>query len=271
MIWLLVIIWIPLVLCFGLGAALATTWWLWRGRSVNAEYEKRRLSAEAESDRLRLRISSLKEAEARADDLAIDLEQARANAARLPKLEKQIADLKIQVGLVAELENQVINLRARADDADRLEREVAGLRHRSEQLESAVQAASDSDSDLSPAETPDQDQANVDGQPADTAESVGNEALVIDLVEPGHTDDLKVIKGIGPALEAKLNALGIRTWEQLAHVSNGQIEAIGQAIAVFPGRIKRDRWVEQAGDFVARFPLTDPYHRPTAETMRSFE
>lgn len=266
--WLFVIIWIPLFMSFCLGAVLATVWWVWRSRSINAEYEKRRLSAEAESDRLRLRISSLKEAEARADDLALDLEKARADAAKTATLEKQVVDLQAQVGLVSELENQVTNLRARADDADRLERELAQCRRQAEP------APSDNEREIDGIEPTEPTEATGGAGPAaagEASDGTGSNLFMFDLPAADHTDDLQVIKGIGPSLEAKLNGLGIRTWEQLAQVSNGQLEAIGAAIAVFPGRITRDRWMEQAEEFIRRFPLTDPYHRPSRKTLKDFE
>jgi large subunit ribosomal protein L21 len=39
-------------------------------------------------------------------------------------------------------------------------------------------------------------------------------------------DDLKVIKGIGPAIEKKLNAAGIHTFDALARLTNEELENI---------------------------------------------
>ena len=59
-------------------------------------------------------------------------------------------------------------------------------------------------------------------------------------------DDLQVIKGIGPFIEEKLNALGITTYRQLANM-NAKLETeVNEAIEFFPGRVKRDQWVAQA-------------------------
>ena len=81
-----------------------------------------------------------------------------------------------------------------------------------------------------------------------------------------HTDDLKVLNGIGPVLEQTLNEHGIRSWEQLAALTDAEVATVNDAIQ-FPGRIERDRWVAQAKELSERFPLTDPYHRPTRETF----
>jgi len=59
-------------------------------------------------------------------------------------------------------------------------------------------------------------------------------------------DDLRVIKGIGPFLEEKLNALGITTYRQLANMDAKLETQVNEAIEFFPGRIKRDQWVAQA-------------------------
>ena len=82
----------------------------------------------------------------------------------------------------------------------------------------------------------------------------------------GHTDDLKVVNGIGPKMEGILNSYGITAWEQLAAFKKADVEKVTEAINTFPGRIERDEWVAQAKDLVKRFPLTDPYNRPTRET-----
>jgi len=59
-------------------------------------------------------------------------------------------------------------------------------------------------------------------------------------------DDLKQISGIGPGLEKKLNAEGILTLDQIAKFSDQDIAHLEERIIRFPGRIKREKWVEQA-------------------------
>ena len=59
-------------------------------------------------------------------------------------------------------------------------------------------------------------------------------------------DDLQVIKGIGPFIEEKLNALGIYTYRQLANMTPDLEDQVNEAIEFFPGRVKRDQWVAQA-------------------------
>jgi large subunit ribosomal protein L21 len=61
----------------------------------------------------------------------------------------------------------------------------------------------------------------------------------------GDADDLKKISGVGPALEKKLNDLGITTFEQVANFTADEIEKVDDALS-FKGRIERDDWVGQA-------------------------
>ena len=72
----------------------------------------------------------------------------------------------------------------------------------------------------------------------------------IGLAAPGVRDDLKLIKGIGPFIEKKLNALNIYTFQQISNFTSEDVDKVTEVIAFFPGRIERDEWVRQAADFV---------------------
>ena len=67
---------------------------------------------------------------------------------------------------------------------------------------------------------------------------------------PAYTDDLKLIKGIGPVMEATLNELGVTTFKQLADFTQSDIDKVSKAIGAFPGRIERDNWVGKAKTFI---------------------
>lgn len=77
----------------------------------------------------------------------------------------------------------------------------------------------------------------------------------------GEPDDLELIKGVGPKLNALLISLGVRRFDQIAAWTRDEIEQVDEHLGAFKGRIDRDRWVEQAellarGDFTtfeARF------------------
>ena len=63
-------------------------------------------------------------------------------------------------------------------------------------------------------------------------------------------DNLQDIKGVGPFIEEKLNALGIYTFKQIANMNFEIEEQVNVAIEFFPGRIRRDEWAKQAYDFI---------------------
>jgi predicted flap endonuclease-1-like 5' DNA nuclease len=62
---------------------------------------------------------------------------------------------------------------------------------------------------------------------------------------PDGRDDLTLIKGVGSKFEALLNANGITTIIQIAEWTEQEVK-IRDARLVFRGRIKREKWVEQA-------------------------
>ncbi|WP_404401283.1 50S ribosomal protein L21 [Pelagibacterium halotolerans] len=66
-------------------------------------------------------------------------------------------------------------------------------------------------------------------------------------------DDIKLIGGVGPALEKKLAALGVTSLTQIAEWSKDEIERIDGELN-FKGRIERDDWIGQAKDLIAGKP-----------------
>ena len=69
---------------------------------------------------------------------------------------------------------------------------------------------------------------------------------VLGTAKVSDKDDLQVIKGIGPFIEEKLNALGIYTYLQISKMTSKLEDTVNEAIEFFPGRVKRDQWVAQA-------------------------
>lgn len=68
----------------------------------------------------------------------------------------------------------------------------------------------------------------------------------ISLATADQKDDLKLINGVGPFIEKKLNNLGIYTFEQISQFDDELSNTVTDAIEFFPGRIQRDDWVGQA-------------------------
>lgn len=63
---------------------------------------------------------------------------------------------------------------------------------------------------------------------------------------PPSEGPITQLKGLGPKLAQRLNELGIANVGQLAALDPAQAEALDARLGPFTGRMKRDRWIEQA-------------------------
>jgi predicted flap endonuclease-1-like 5' DNA nuclease len=59
-------------------------------------------------------------------------------------------------------------------------------------------------------------------------------------------DPLTRLKGLGPKAAARLTELGVTRFDQIAAWNDADVDAIDAQMGAFKGRIRRDRWVEQA-------------------------
>ncbi|MEM1055956.1 MAG: hypothetical protein AAGI52_10555 [Bacteroidota bacterium] len=66
------------------------------------------------------------------------------------------------------------------------------------------------------------------------------------LVSGPTYDDLQRISGIGPVIERQLAELGVTTYRQIARFTDDDIERVGRHLDVFPDRVRREKWVDQA-------------------------
>ena len=58
-------------------------------------------------------------------------------------------------------------------------------------------------------------------------------------------DDLKQLSGVGPALEKKLHAAGVKSFEQIAAWTAKDAEEINEKISS-KGRVEKEGWIDQA-------------------------
>lgn len=72
--------------------------------------------------------------------------------------------------------------------------------------------------------------------------------------EHGKTlrDDLQQIRGVGPAIEKTLNELGFYRYQQIASMSEYDIDRIARRLKGFHSRIYREDWIGQARELDAR-------------------
>jgi predicted flap endonuclease-1-like 5' DNA nuclease len=101
-----------------------------------------------------------------------------------------------------------------------------------------------------------EDDAEITEEPAEeVAEEPGDDSeedefsnIVTDGYDPDAEshDNLKKIKGVGPAIEKTLNGLGIYRFNQIAEMSEYDIDRVAQQLKGFRSRIYREDWVGQA-------------------------
>jgi predicted flap endonuclease-1-like 5' DNA nuclease/uncharacterized protein YoxC len=196
----------------------------------------------------------LREKDARIEKLSIELENWQN---RLPPL--------------------IERFRQRNEEAERLEAELAEARERILELESDKEVAAANETRIEPVEHPDDltDGLEASNDPAEdypavadddfddveaADEEVGDEeeAFVGDIAEPvaendsepplspDSRDDLKMIKGVGPAIEKTLNEMGIFRFRQIADMSEYDIDRVARRLKGFHSRIYREDWIGQA-------------------------
>ena len=90
---------------------------------------------------------------------------------------------------------------------------------------------------------------DADEEEDDEPEALARTADITELHdrEPGGLrDNLRLIKGIGPAIEKTLNELGIFRYHQIAELTEYDIDRVAQRLKGFSTRIYREDWIGQA-------------------------
>lgn len=78
------------------------------------------------------------------------------------------------------------------------------------------------------------------------AGAIGTAPAILSAPRDGKADDLKIIEGVGPALEKLVNSLGFYHFDQIANWSDAEIMWVDSHMKTFKGRIVRDKWHAQA-------------------------
>lgn len=64
--------------------------------------------------------------------------------------------------------------------------------------------------------------------------------------KPSSPDDLKIINGISPFIEKKLNALGVFSFEQISQWDDAAMISIAKSLETSPARLLEEDWIGQA-------------------------
>lgn len=142
--------------------------------------------------------------------------------------------------------------RKRNEEAEQLEQELAAANQRIDDLEAMVgsdqtrvepvdpDALTDGlDASNDPIDAPEDEDEPVPETP--TADDTGFGTSI-----GAASDNLKRIKGVGPAIEKTLNEMGIFRFNQIAEMSEYDIDRIARRLKGFHSRIYREDWIGQA-------------------------
>lgn len=84
------------------------------------------------------------------------------------------------------------------------------------------------------------------GHEANGLDASGRNADDIRMARFTDHDDLKAIKGVGPAIEKTLHELGFFRYSQIAEMSEYDIDRVARRLRGFRSRIYREDWIGQA-------------------------
>ena len=163
--------------------------------------------------------------------------------------------------------------RTRNEEAEQLESELEEARERIRELESASKDFDEGQTRIEPVTHPEEltDGLDASNDPADDYADplVADNDELADEPEPEddydddddddddyddepvtgtHSlrDDLQQIKGVGPAIAKTLNEMGIFSFQQIAEMSEYDIDRVARRLKGFRSRIYREDWIGQA-------------------------
>ena len=172
-------------------------------------------------------------------NLTSQLAAATANTGASNQLQADLDKMRTELQAAkdenAKLSANLANAQSDTSENDKLKAELDKLKSENIKIEASVKKI----------------EATEDETVEDKLNKIKSKAANINFDKIGKADantkdDLKVIKGVGKVSEQKMNALGIYTYRQISKFEDNDINKVEDAIEFFPGRIKRDDWVEQA-------------------------
>ena len=194
-----------------------------------------------------------------------EAEQIRAQDETIARLRKELDSWQERVPPLVE------RYRARNEEALQLEEELESVKSQLKALEDTIgsdqtrvepvdpdalgenlDASNDSeDNDLDDDFIEDNDFEELF---TDEPETEPDEVIagIDDIDESVQRDNLKKIKGVGPAIEKTLNEMGIVRFQQIADMSEYDIDRVAQRLKGFRSRIYREDWIGQAREYLDR-------------------
>jgi predicted flap endonuclease-1-like 5' DNA nuclease len=206
----------------------------------------------------------LREKDARIEKLATELENWQN---RLPPLIERFRQRNEEAerleGELAEARERILELESAQEVSAANETRIEPVEHPDE-LTDGLEASNDPADDYPAATADDLDDVAATADDLDDVEALAEEvadeeeAFVSDIEKPvaendsepplprDSRDDLKMIKGVGPAIEKTLNEMGIFRFRQIADMSEYDIDRVARRLKGFHSRIYREDWIGQA-------------------------
>jgi predicted flap endonuclease-1-like 5' DNA nuclease len=181
-----------------------------------------KLSRELENwqDRLPPLIERYQTRNAEAEALETELEAARE---RIQELELTLESGQTRV--------ESVDSASMSDDMD--------ASNDSDEVEAEAADQTDDQADLGSDDETHIEEHSFESEPS-------NDSALNDSDTSNPRDDLKQIKGIGPAIEKTLHELGIFRFDQVAEMNEYDIDRIAKRLKGFRTRIYREDWIGQA-------------------------
>jgi predicted flap endonuclease-1-like 5' DNA nuclease len=227
-------IWLLLLLAALLG--LFAGWLIWGRRAPEDAGEADRLRAALEACNAKGRDHT-----ARITALEGDLSAAKAAASEsAAKAERAAAASASAAAVAAQAAPKVVASNGQAASA----------------AAKTAQAKAAKASSAAPASKPDSGKAASAASDAakETAPKAADKPKGLTKARGGKPDDLKLIKGVGPKLEALCNKLGFYHFDQIASWTEKEIAWVDDNLEGFKGRVTREDWVQQARDLMNGLP-----------------
>ena len=177
-----------------------------------------------------------------------ELEEARARIQELEEAQSEVKDNDTRIEPVHHPEELTDGLDASNDAEDDfdedLETEINEAFVADDPVDDDDEYWEDGDGD----DDEDDDEDEYDDDLSAENSAILAEAVAAELEsEPReHRDDLKMIKGVGPAIEKTLNEMGIFNFQQIADMSEYDIDRVARRLKGFHSRIHREDWIGQA-------------------------
>jgi predicted flap endonuclease-1-like 5' DNA nuclease/type II secretory pathway pseudopilin PulG len=201
------------------------------------------------------------------EQLQSDISSKAGASANLQERDARIKKLQLELdNWQNRLPPLIEKFRQRNEDAEQLEVDLAAAQVRIAELETSedsaqtrIEPVSDPDS-LTDGRDACNDPTDAEDEQAAQVETEEEPEPELDVATEGEDEDedpvgehingarekLQSIKGIGPAIEKTLNEMGIFRFQQIAEMSEYEIDRIAKRLKGFRSRIYREDWIGQA-------------------------